>query len=212
MNAIIYCRVSTNKEAQETSIKRQCEELTQLANKHNMDIVECISEKASGYDIDRDGVFEMLQYFSNQDANCLLIQDETRLGRGNTRIALFHQLYKMNIPIYTIIDDGELTLSEADSMVLDILGIVEEYQRKLHNTKISRGMKRAIKDGFEPSHNLKRQDQSPGRSRKDFPLREVVALREQNLTFSEITLILNEQGYNVSRATVHRRYKELHNA
>src|SRR5690625_4060214 len=98
MKAIIYSRVSTNKNTQETSLKRQTEELKNLANVYHFTIVKIIEEKASGYDFEREGIFELLDLFSNGQANCLLIQDETRLGRGNTKIALFHQLQKMNIP------------------------------------------------------------------------------------------------------------------
>src|SRR5699024_4640514 len=118
LNAIIYCRVSTDKKAQETSLARQKQELTKLAQKYNRTIDECIEEQASGYDIDRDRILQLLDYFSPQQANCLLIQDETRLGHGNTKTALFHQLQKLNVSIHTIINEGELQLSESDSMLL----------------------------------------------------------------------------------------------
>jgi len=211
LNAIIYCRVSTDKKAQETSLARQKQELTKLAHKYNFTIVECIEEQASGYDIDRDGIFQLLDYFSSEKANCLLIQDETRLGRGNTKIALFHQLQKLNVSIYTIINEGELELSESDSMVLEIVSIVEEYQRKIHNTKIKRGMKKAIHEGYDPSKNLTNRNQAPGRARIDFPIEEVVRLRQKNLTFEEIAHTLNGLGFSVSKATVHRRYLEYQN-
>ena len=127
MNALIYCRVSTDKKTQETSLARQKQELFNLAAKYNFTVIDCIEEQESGYQIEREGIFQMLDYFSANKANCLLIQDETRLGRGNTKIALFHQLNKMQIPIYTVMQDGELELTESDSMVLQIVGIVEEY-------------------------------------------------------------------------------------
>ena len=85
----------------------------------------------------------------------LLIQDETRLGRGNARIALLHAFHKENATIYTISHQGQLQLSESDSMVLDIISLVEEHQRKLHNAKIKRGMKRAVENGYRPQQNLK---------------------------------------------------------
>jgi len=211
MNAIIYCRVSTNKAEQATSLKRQEEELLRLADEHNIQVVTIIREEMSGYEIDRDGVIRMLDTFTNHQANCLLIQDETRLGRGNTKIALLHQLQKLNISVYTSTDDGELQISEADSMVLQIVSIVEEYQRKIHNMKIKRGMQRAIEKGFEPSRNFSNREFSPGRKRLSFPIEQVVALRKQNRTFDEITRILNQQGFDVSKATIHRRYKEFEN-
>lgn len=211
MKAIIYCRVSTNKTEQETSLRRQREELKELAVKHNIEIVKIIEEQISGYEIDRDGIFTMLAYFTDNQANCLLIQDETRLGRGNTKIALLHQIQKMNVHVYSGTDDGELQLSEADSMVLQIVSVVEEYQRKIHNMKIKRGMKRAIEQGYDPSQNLSNRTFSPGRKRLDFPMDQVLTLRKQEKTFDEITRILNERGYKISKATVHRRYKEFKN-
>lgn len=212
MKAIIYSRVSTNKHTQETSLKRQTEELKRLSESYDFTIVKVIEEKASGYDFEREGIFEMLDLFSNKQANCLLIQDETRLGRGNTKIALFHQLHKMNIPIYTSVHEGKLQISEADSMILKIVSIVEEYQRWIHNLKIKRGMKRAIDKGYNPGANLKNQNHAPGRKKKELPIEEIVKLRERGLTFEEITHIIRGMGYDVSKATVHRRYQDFRNS
>lgn len=209
MKAIIYCRVSTNKKVQETSLKRQENELKQLAIKEDFEVVKIIKEQASGYAIEREGIFEILELFVNEKADFLLIQDETRLGRGHTKIALFHQLQKLNVTIYTIQHAGEISFAEADSMVLEIIGIVEEYQRTLQNSKISRGMKRAVSKGYTPEQNLKNSGQSPGRKRLEFPLEEVIKLREKGLTFEEIELTLQGFGYNVSRATIHRRFQEF---
>ncbi|HLS09969.1 YneB family resolvase-like protein [Lentibacillus sp.] len=208
MRAIIYCRVSTDKKIQETSLQRQKEELMKLAGNYRFTVVDCIEEQASGYDINRDGIFRMLDYFSEKRADCLLIQDETRMGRGNTKIALFHQLRKLDVSIYTSFHNGELELSEADSMVLQIVGIVEEYQRQIHNAKIKRGMKKAVDNGFDPSKNLSNRDKAPGKERKSFPVEEVVRLRQKNMTFREIADTLNGLGYSVSKATVHRRYQQ----
>lgn len=208
MKAIIYCRVSTDKKEQETSLSRQRQELHQFAGRHGFTVVACIEEQESGFDIEREGIFEMLDYFTSKEADCLIIQDETRLGRGNTKIALFHQLQKLDIAIYTLIHNGELELSDSDSMVLQIVGIVEEYQRKIHNLKIKRGMQKAVREGYNPHTNLKNIDKAPGRERIEVPIEEIVRLREKNLTFSEIASTLNGLGFNVSKATVHRRYKE----
>lgn len=208
MKAIIYCRVSTDKKEQETSLSRQRQELYELAERLDFTVVTCIEEQQSGFDIEREGIFEMLAYFTEGQADCLLIQDETRLGRGNTKIALFHQLQKLDVSIYTLMHNGALELSDSDSMVLQIVGIVEEYQRKIHNLKIKRGMQKAVKEGYNPRNNLKNINKAPGRERIEVPIEEIVQLREKDLTFSEIANTLNGLGYNVSKATVHRRYQE----
>jgi DNA invertase Pin-like site-specific DNA recombinase len=208
MKAVIYCRVSTTKETQESSLKRQEEELCQLAKENNLEIVQIIREQASGYDLERDGILEVLEMVKDQQVQAVLIQDETRLGRGNAKIALLHCIIKENIKLYSIAHNGELQLSESDSMVLKIVSMVEEYQRKLHNIKIKRGMQRAVKNGYKPERNLKNQGENSGREKIEVPINEIVRLRKNNLTFSEIAASLRGFGYNISKATVHRRYQE----
>ena len=61
-------------------------------------------------------------------------------------------------------------------MLLEILAIVEEYQRKLHNAKIKRGMKRAVREGYRPERNLKNKGNAEGRERIEVPISEIVSL------------------------------------
>ncbi|MDF2854931.1 MAG: resolvase [Neobacillus sp.] len=210
MKSIIYCRVSTNKETQETSLMRQEEELKHLANQHNFDVVEIIKEQASGFDLERDGILHLLDQIKQHNIQAVLIQDETRLGRGNAKIALLHCILKENVKLFSISHNGELQLSESDSMVLKIVSMVEEYQRKLHNIKIKRGMKRAVSQGYKPEKNLKNLGEHSGREKVELPIEEIVRLRKNGLTFSEIAATLRGFGYNTSKATVHRRYQEYH--
>ncbi|KAF0817535.1 MULTISPECIES: YneB family resolvase-like protein [unclassified Cytobacillus] len=208
MKAIIYCRVSTTKETQETSLSRQEEELLNLAGKNGFEVVKVIREQASGYDLERDGILELLDLIKNKEIKVVLIQDETRLGRGNAKIAILHCILKEEVQLYSISNNGKLELSESDSMVLSIVGMVEEYQRKLHNIKIRRGMQRAVDKGYRPEKNLSNQGASGGRERIEVPIEEIIRLRKNELTFAEIAATLRGFGYNISKATVHRRYKE----
>lgn len=208
MKAIIYCRVSTNKETQETSLKRQEEELTQLATRYQFEVDSIIKEQASGYDYERDGILELLERIKDEQVEAVLIQDETRLGRGNAKIAILHCILKEGIKLYSISHNGELQLSESDSMVLKIVSMVEEYQRKLHNVKIKRGMKRAIQQGYKPEKNLKNLGDHSGREKIEVPIEEIYKLRKNGLTFAEIAATLRGFGYKISKATVHRRYQE----
>ncbi|MCM3704093.1 recombinase family protein [Cytobacillus firmus] len=208
MKAIIYCRVSTTKDTQETSLSRQEEELLNLAEKHGFEVVKVIREQASGYDLERDGILELLDLIKQKNIKVVLIQDETRLGRGNAKIAILHCIFKEEVQLYSISNNGKLELSESDSMVLSIVGMVEEYQRKLHNIKIRRGMQRAVDNGYRPEKNLSNQGANGGRERIEVPIEEIVRLRKNELTFAEIAATLRGFGYNISKATVHRRYKE----
>ncbi|MDQ0206238.1 YneB family resolvase-like protein [Alkalicoccobacillus murimartini] len=208
--ALIYCRVSTEKEEQQTSLDRQEQELTLMVKQNNWALVSVIKEKASGYEIEREEILNILDLAKDQAFDCLVIQDETRLARGHARMALLYQLKKYGIHIYTLQDQEQLHLSEADEMVLSIVSIVEEYQRKLHNLKIKRGMRRAMADGYQPERNFSNLG-GGGRERLDVPLQEIIRLRERGLAFYDISATLKGLGYNLSKATVHRRYKEYMN-
>lgn len=207
MNVAIYCRVSTEKEQQITSLGRQKMELINFSKTMGFNIVDIFQEQASGYDVDRTGILTLLDMARNKEVEAVLIQDETRLGRGNAKIAIIHTLNKIGTKIYTINHNGELVVSEADNMILEIVSLVEEYQRKLHNAKIKRGMRKAIEEGYQPERNFKRLDQG-GRKKKEVPIEEIVRLRHLDLTFAEITATLKGFGYSISKATVNRRFLE----
>ncbi|MFS0643411.1 recombinase family protein [Siminovitchia sp. 179-K 8D1 HS] len=208
MKAIIYCRVSTDKATQETSLERQQEELIAAAKRWKFEISDIISEKASGYDLNRPGALDMLDKIESGKIDAVLIQDETRLGRGNAKIALMHFLLKRGVTLYSLSHNGELKISETDSMLLDIVAMIEEHQRTLHNIKIKRGMKRAVAKGYQPEKNLKNRGNRNGRERTEVPVEEIFRLRQNNMTFEEIAATMRGFGFKVSKATVHRRYKE----
>ncbi|MEK5146797.1 recombinase family protein [Psychrobacillus sp. FSL K6-4615] len=208
MKSVIYCRVSTEKESQETSLKRQEEELIEFAKLNNYEVEKVFSDQHSGYDIEREGLLDLLDYIKQNEIKAVFVQDETRIGRGNGRMAVLHLLQKINTSIYTLQDKGVINLNEMDTMLLEILALVEEYQRKLHNAKIKRGMKKAVSQGYRPEKNLKTRGNPEGRERIDVPLEEVVRLRNAGLTYEEISMTLKGLGFNISKATVHRRYME----
>lgn len=207
-SAVLYCRVSTDKEAQETSLIRQEEELRKFAQEQKYFVRDVFLDQHSGYSVEREGLLDMLDFIKMNSITTVFIQDETRLGRGNSRMAILHMLKKLDIEVISLNDGGSIRLNEMDTMMLEILALVEEYQRKLHNAKIRRGMRRAVEHGFKPEKNLKDQGNPEGRERKEIPMDEIVKLRNNGLTYAEIASTLNGFGFPVSKATVHRRYME----
>ena len=99
MTAVLYCRVSTEKETQASSLERQQEELEQYAIKEGYRVEASFQDKHSGFDVDREGLLEMMDFIKAHNIEALFIQDETRLGRGNARMAVLHLLQKANVEI-----------------------------------------------------------------------------------------------------------------
>ncbi|MEK4761448.1 recombinase family protein [Viridibacillus sp. FSL E2-0187] len=207
--AILYCRVSTEKDTQDTSLERQEIELREFATSKGYEVAQVFTDRHSGYDIDREGLLDLLECVKEYEQPALFVQDETRLGRGNGRMAVLHLLQKTNTDIFTLSDAGQVRLNEMDAMLLEILAIVEEYQRKLHNAKIRRGMRRAVQNGYRPEKNLKDRGNPEGRDRIDVPIEQIIQLRQKGMTFEEITDTLRGLGFQVSKATIHRRFMEF---
>lgn len=208
MNAIIYTRVSTKKDTQETSLVRQREELSSWAKELKMNVLHVMEEQHSGYDLNREGLYQMLEILKKEKVDAILVQDDTRLGRGEAKLAIIHQLHRAGCRIFCKLHGGEMALDAGESTVLHIISKVEELQRKMMNQKISWGMKKAVKEkGYNPAKNLKNQGLG-GREKKEVPIEQIVSLKEKKLTYEEIAATLKGFGYEVSRATVHRRYKE----
>ena len=208
MNVAIYSRVSTKKSEQETSLERQKIELKKYCKSNRYSIKKIVSEKHSGFDEERIGILEILELFKDEKIDFLVIQDRTRLGRGNAKMAMIHQIQKLGGQIITLEDNGVIALNDLEKMILEILSIIERYQQNLTNKKISRGMKRAVQEGkYKPEKNIKNRNQG-GRKRKEIPLTEIIRLREMGLTFKDIAATLRGLGYKTSKATVHRRYQE----
>ncbi|MBB5174431.1 YneB family resolvase-like protein [Texcoconibacillus texcoconensis] len=207
MRVGLYARVSTTKVEQETSLKRQLEELQQLADEWDVEVVKKYYDTSSGYDMDREGLLNLLDLVKRSELDAVFVTDDTRLGRGHAKMAVIHELKKADVAIYTVKEKKTLEMSESDEMVLDIVAIVEEYQRKLHNLKIKRGMKKAVEKGYRPQDHLQSND-SGGRKRKQAPIEEIIRLKDSGLTFYEVAATLRGFGYDVSKATVHRRYRE----
>ena len=206
--AVVYCRVSTEKETQSSSLERQEEELTSYARQQGYQVKGVFKDKHSGYDVEREGLLEMLDFIKEEGVSALFVQDETRLGRGHARMAVLHLLQKTETDVFSMRDAGPVQLNEMDTMLLEILAIVEEYQRKIHNAKIRCGMRRAVENGFRPEKNLSNRGNPLGQERKEVPINEIVQLRQKGLTFQEIATTLKGLGFNVSKATVHRRFQE----
>ena len=66
MKAVIYCRVSTEKETQESSLVRQEEELTGFALSQGYEIARIFTDQHSGYDMEREGLLYLLYFIKEE--------------------------------------------------------------------------------------------------------------------------------------------------
>lgn len=84
LNYIIYCRRSSEEgeDRQVQSLETQLRELTEHANKNNLNIVEIISESKSAFKIGREGFDRMMTLIKTGKANALLVVRANRISRN----------------------------------------------------------------------------------------------------------------------------------
>lgn len=104
-NAIIYCRLAAADQESDAKLETQKRDCLQYARKHNYQILEVISEVASGINLNRKGLQRLLDLCANNKVDAILVQDLERLSRDlnhtKTLMQTFAQTKTMLISVAT---------------------------------------------------------------------------------------------------------------
>ena len=151
--AVIYARVSSAGERQDT--ERQVEDLTRYAAAAGLDIVAVYREKASGAKEDREVLAECLAFIHTGGADTLLLSELSRLGR-NVKLILEVvdllteagiNIHILDLNIDTLLPDGKE--NPVAKMLLTVLGLGAELERKNIVSRLNSGRKLAIERGVQ---------------------------------------------------------------
>ncbi|GAJ03048.1 unnamed protein product, partial [marine sediment metagenome] len=84
VNAVSYCRVSTEEQANlGLSLEHQKAKIKQYAELHNLELIKNIVDKGeSGKDLDRSGINEILSLIKDQKINHIIVYKMDRLTRN----------------------------------------------------------------------------------------------------------------------------------
>ena len=151
--AVIYARVSSAGDRQDT--ERQVEDLTRYAAAAGLEIVAVYREKASGAKEDREVLAECLAFIHMGGADTLLLSELSRLGR-NVKLILEVvdllteagiNIHILDLNIDTLLPDGKE--NPVAKMLLTVLGLGAELERKNIVSRLNSGRKLAIERGVQ---------------------------------------------------------------
>ena len=151
--AVIYARVSSAGDRQDT--ERQVEDLTRYAAAAGLEIVAVYREKASGAKEDREVLAECLAFIHTGGADTLLLSELSRLGR-NVKLILEVvdllteagiNIHILDLNIDTLLPDGKE--NPVARMLLTVLGLGAELERKNIVSRLNSGRKLAIERGVQ---------------------------------------------------------------
>lgn len=153
MKAVIFARVSSIGDRQSTD--RQIEDLTRYADGKGLEIVRIFQEHVSGAKSNQErGVFsECLEFCRAERPGTLMVTELSRLGRSTVEIlkavealtAAGVNVYVLDIDLSTL--DGEGKENPVAKMVLTVLALGAEMERKLILGRLNSGRELAKKKG-----------------------------------------------------------------
>ena len=171
-NAVIYARVSSASDRQDTS--RQIEDLRKYANSQEIEVVAIFEEHISGAkkNEERQVLTDCLKYCTANSVHYLLLSELSRLGRSTLQVLRslerLHEakvsVYIQNLGLYTLQTDGKV--NPIVSILITILAEMSNIERsnivyRLNSGRanyIAKGGKLGRKTGSIKTEERKREE------------------------------------------------------
>lgn len=151
--AVIYARVSSNNDRQNTS--RQIKDLENYAKSQNIEIVNIYEEHISGAKKieERQILGECLEYCKRESVNFLLLSELSRLGRSTLQVLrsleMIHEskvsVYIQNLGLYTLQPNGEV--NPIASIMVTVLAEMANIERSNIQYRLNSGRANYISNG-----------------------------------------------------------------
>lgn len=151
--AVIYARVSSNNDRQDTS--RQIKDLENYAKSQNIEIVNIYEEHISGAKKieERQILGECLKYCKRKSVNFLLLSELSRLGRSTLQVLrsleMLHEskvsVYIQNLGLYTLQPNGEV--NPIASIMVTVLAEMANIERSNIQYRLNSGRANYISNG-----------------------------------------------------------------
>ena len=197
INAVIYSRVSSESERQDT--QRQTTELKQYASRMGYNIVEVYEEKVSGFKKNelRPIFSKMLEDIKTNEIDKVLVWELSRIGRSVLNslqnIQILHDLkvgiYIKNFNLETLNDDK--TPNNLSMFMVQILFAVASMESKMTLSRLQSGYRNHIK-----KYGSKSVGRKKGNTDSDDTILErhsdVVKLIKRNISIRNIAAITNK--------------------
>jgi|TARA_B110001469_G_scaffold53350_1_gene51518 DNA invertase Pin-like site-specific DNA recombinase len=197
INAVIYSRVSSESERQDT--QRQTTELKQYASRMGYNIVEVYEEKVSGFKKNelRPIFSKMLEDIKTNEIDKVLVWELSRIGRSVLNslqnIQILHDLkvgiYIKNFNLETLNDDK--TPNNLSMFMVQILFAVASMESKMTLSRLQSGYRNHIK-----KYGSKSVGRKKGNTDSDDTILErhsdVAKLIKRNISIRNIAAITNK--------------------
>lgn len=207
--AVIYARVSSNNDRQDTS--RQIEDLKKYADSQNIKIVKIYEEKISGAKKieEREILKNCLEYCKEESVNFLLLSELSRLGRSTLQVLrsleILHEakvsVYIQNLGLYTLQPNGNV--NPIASILVTVMAEMANIERSNIQYRLNSGRENYIAKGGKLGRKIG-SVKSPEKKKEEY--KETISLLKKGYSVRNIAKL---QGIGIS--TVQRVKNEFIN-
>ena len=196
--AVIYARVSSNNDRQDTT--RQIEDLRKYAVSQNIEIVSVFQEHISGAkkNEERQVLTDCLEYCTQHSVDYLLLSELSRLGRSTLQVLrsleILHEakvsVYIQNLGLYTLQTDGKV--NPIVSVLTTLLAEMGNIERSNIQYRLNSGRANYIAKGGKLG---RRKGSIKTEDRKKEEYRDTIALLKKGYSIRNVAKL---QGIGIS--------------
>ena len=143
--AVIYARVSSQKQNNDENLERQVERILKYAKEHNYEVVRIFKDTASGINDKRMNFWKMIQFIKENQVPYLIVEFEDRLTRfGIEYIKALLEEYGTQI----VIIENKMTKDKTQELVEDLITIITSFTARIYGARSQKfkKVKQLLKD------------------------------------------------------------------
>ena len=143
--AVVYARVSSQKQNNDGNLERQVERILKYAKEHNYEVVKIFKDTAGGINDKRKNFWKMIQFIKENQIPYLIVEFEDRLTRfGIEYIRALLEEYGTQI----VIIENKMTKDKTQELVEDLITIITSFTARIYGARSQKfkKVKQILKD------------------------------------------------------------------
>ena len=147
-NAVIYARVSSEKQEENTSISMQIEKAQSYAATYDYHVQDVFQDVSSGGNTERDGFKAMMKAVDTQVIHAIIVFKLDRLHRSMKNL-LTHkdELERRGVSIVSVSEQIDTTTPNG-KLFFNIIGSFAEFEKDVINQRTSEGKRQKVRKGL----------------------------------------------------------------
>jgi len=130
--AVIYARVSSQKQDKDGNLERQIERLLRWAKENNYEVVKVFKDTASGINDKRKNFWKMMEFIKQEGIPYLIVEFHDRLTRfGLEYIKALLKEYRTEL----IIVEKKMSKDKMEELVEDLITIITSFTARIYGAR-----------------------------------------------------------------------------